>query len=135
MLSGAQTTTMATDVSPSSSPAPAPSGAYSAADAGALCVLVIGMAGSGKTSLVQRLNAALLAKGAAPYLVNLDPAVLHLPFGPNIDIRDTVNYKEVMRQYGPGEWSFTPKSMAAIRVWKIEIASVTGKQSRDKFLP
>ena len=42
---------------------------------------------------------------------------------------------QVMRQYGPGEWSFTPKSMAAIRVWKIEIASVTGKQSRDKFLP
>jgi GTPase SAR1 family protein len=63
---------------------------------------MIGMAGSGKTSLVQRLNSELHARGRAPYLVNLDPAVLHLPFGPHVDIRDTVNYKEVMRQYGLG---------------------------------
>ena len=42
---------------------------------------------------------------------------------------------QVMRHYAPGEWSFTPESMEAIRVWKIEIESVTGKQSRDKFLP
>jgi GTPase SAR1 family protein len=69
---------------------------------GPLCVLMIGMAGSGKTSLVQRLNAELRAAGREPYLVNLDPAVMHLPFGPHVDIRDTVNYKEVMRQYGLG---------------------------------
>jgi GTPase SAR1 family protein len=67
-----------------------------------MCVLMIGMAGAGKTALVQRLNAACRVKGQTPYLVNLDPAVLHLPFGANIDIRDTVNYKEVMRQYGLG---------------------------------
>jgi GPN-loop GTPase len=36
------------------------------------------------------------------YIVNLDPAVTHLPFGANIDIRDTVNYKEVMKQYALG---------------------------------
>lgn len=35
-------------------------------------------------------------------MVNLDPAVLEVPFEPNIDIRDTVNYKEVMKQYGLG---------------------------------
>lgn len=35
-------------------------------------------------------------------MVNLDPAVLDVPFTANIDIRDTVNYKEVMRQYKLG---------------------------------
>lgn len=36
------------------------------------------------------------------YVVNLDPAVMTLPFGANIDIRDTVRYKEVMKEYGLG---------------------------------
>jgi len=67
-----------------------------------MCVLIIGMAGAGKTALVQRMNASSRVNGQTPYLINLDPAVLHLPFGANIDIRDTVNYKEVMRQYGLG---------------------------------
>ena len=60
------------------------------------------MAGSGKTSLLQRLAAHLHEKGTPPYVVNLDPAVLNTPFESNIDVRDTINYKEVMRQYGLG---------------------------------
>ena len=66
------------------------------------CILVIGMAGSGKTTLMQRLNAHLHSEGRAPYVVNLDPAVHTLPFDANIDVRDTVKYKEVMSQYGLG---------------------------------
>lgn len=35
--------------------------------------------------------------------MNLDPAVTgELPFSASIDIRDTVNYKKVMSQYGLG---------------------------------
>ena len=60
------------------------------------------MAGSGKTSFVQRIHAHLHQKERPTYLVNLDPAVYQVPFDPNIDIRDTVNYKEVMKQYGLG---------------------------------
>ncbi|XP_064911397.1 GPN-loop GTPase 1 isoform X2 [Columba livia] len=63
-----------------------------------VCVLVLGMAGSGKTTLVQRLAAQLHAQRCPPYVINLDPAVRELPFPANIDIRDTVNYKEVMKQ-------------------------------------
>jgi GTPase SAR1 family protein len=60
------------------------------------------MAGSGKTTLMQRINAeAHLAKRPS-YVINLDPAVVHVPYGANIDIRETVNYKEVMKQYGLG---------------------------------
>ncbi|KAI7863884.1 hypothetical protein BDF14DRAFT_1988257 [Spinellus fusiger] len=65
-------------------------------------ILCIGMAGSGKTTFMQRINAHLHAKKTPPYVVNLDPAVGQLPFTANIDIRDTVNYQEVMKQYNLG---------------------------------
>lgn len=68
----------------------------------AVAVLVIGMAGSGKTTLMHRLNLHMLEKGLRGYYVNLDPAVKTVPFGANIDIRDTVNYKEVISQYNLG---------------------------------
>ncbi|XP_060607514.1 GPN-loop GTPase 1-like [Ruditapes philippinarum] len=66
------------------------------------CVIVLGMAGSGKTTFVQRIVGHLHANKTPPYVINLDPAVHEVPFPANIDIRDTVNYKEVMKQYGLG---------------------------------
>nr|XP_044627771.1 GPN-loop GTPase 1 [Equus asinus] len=67
-----------------------------------MCLLVLGMAGSGKTTFVQRLTGHLHSQGSPPYVINLDPAVHEVPFPANIDIRDTVKYKEVMKQYGLG---------------------------------
>uniref|UniRef100_A0A1A7WKH3 GPN-loop GTPase n=1 Tax=Iconisemion striatum TaxID=60296 RepID=A0A1A7WKH3_9TELE len=67
-----------------------------------VCLIVLGMAGSGKTTFVQRLTAHLHSMKSPPYVINLDPAVHEVPFPANIDIRDTVNYKEVMKQYGLG---------------------------------
>ena len=63
-----------------------------------ICLIVLGMAGSGKTSFVQRINSHLHIKKEKPYVINLDPACHELPYPCNIDIRDTVNYKEVMKQ-------------------------------------
>ena len=60
------------------------------------------MAGSGKTTWVQRFNATLHMKKKRPYVINLDPAVLDVPYPCNIDIRDSVKYKEVMKQYSLG---------------------------------
>lgn len=57
--------------------------------------IVMGMAGSGKTTLLQRLNLYTSEMGIKSYFINLDPAVKQVPFGASIDIRDTVNYKEV----------------------------------------
>mmetsp|Transcript_14740 Transcript_14740/g.48342 ORF Transcript_14740/g.48342 Transcript_14740/m.48342 type:complete len:346 (+) Transcript_14740:3-1040(+) len=81
------------------------------------CVLVIGMAGSGKTSLMQRLNAFLHAKSTPPYLMNLDPAVSELPYAANVDIRDTVHYKRVMKEYnlGPNGGILTSANLFATR--------------------
>ena len=51
---------------------------------------------------MQRLALHGQTNGVPPYLINLDPAVKNLPYGPHIDIRDTVDYKQVMSQYGLG---------------------------------
>lgn len=61
-------------------------------------IITLGLAGSGKTTFIQRLNSYLHTNNKPPYIVNIDPAVSHLPFEANIDIRDTVNYEEVMKQ-------------------------------------
>jgi GTPase SAR1 family protein len=66
-----------------------------------VCVL-IGMAGSGKTTLLQRLNAHVHTHKIPSYIINLDPAVTTIPYNANIDIRDSLNYKEVMKQYNLG---------------------------------
>uniref|UniRef100_A0A0W0F6H3 GPN-loop GTPase n=1 Tax=Moniliophthora roreri TaxID=221103 RepID=A0A0W0F6H3_MONRR len=65
-----------------------------------VAVITIGMAGAGKSTFVQRINSYLHSQDPPkpPYILNLDPAVTHVPFDANIDIRDTVNYQEVMKQ-------------------------------------
>ncbi|KAK9932863.1 hypothetical protein M0R45_020085 [Rubus argutus] len=65
-------------------------------------IIVVGMAGSGKTTFLHRLVAHTHESNIRGYVMNLDPAVMTLPFGANIDIRDTVKYKEVMKQFNLG---------------------------------
>lgn len=65
-------------------------------------VLLIGMAGSGKSTWMHRLVVRLQSQSKRVYTVNLDPAVRNLAYPVNIDIRDTVNYKEVMKRFGLG---------------------------------
>lgn len=60
------------------------------------------MLGSGKTSFLNRLVCQTYESKKCGYVLNLDPAVMSLPFAANIDIRDTVKYKEVMKQYNLG---------------------------------
>lgn len=60
------------------------------------------MAGSGKTTFVQKLSEHLYEETRPGYLINLDPACHDMPYPANIDIRDTINYKRVMKEYGLG---------------------------------
>jgi len=75
------------------------------------------MAGSGKSSLMQRIGAHVASTQTPSYLVNLDPAVSKVQFKANIDIRDALNYKEVMRQYnlGPNGGILTSLNLFATR--------------------
>ncbi|WCJ23279.1 GPN-loop GTPase QQT2 [Euphorbia peplus] len=65
-------------------------------------IIVVGMAGSGKTTFMHRLVYHTQATNLRGYVLNLDPAVMSLPYGANIDIRDTVRYKKVMKQFNLG---------------------------------
>lgn len=49
-----------------------------------VCLIVLGMAGSGKTTFVSKLDSYLRQHKRAPYLVNLDPACKNMPYKPNI---------------------------------------------------
>ncbi|KAL5337931.1 hypothetical protein BJX70DRAFT_368067 [Aspergillus crustosus] len=84
-------------------------------------VVCVGMAGSGKTTFMQRINSHLHSKKQPPYVLNLDPAVHSVPFEPNIDIRDAINYKEVMKQYnlGPNGGILTSLNLYATKVDQI----------------
>lgn len=71
-------------------------------DKKATCLIVLGMAGSGKTTFVQKLSEHLYENDTPGYLINLDPACHDMPYPANIDIRDTINYKKVMKEYELG---------------------------------
>jgi len=67
---------------------------------------------------MQQINAHLHGKKEPPYVMNLDPAVTHMPYDSNIDIRDSVNYKEVMKQYnlGPNGGILTSLNLFATKI-------------------
>lgn len=64
--------------------------------------LVVGLAGSGKSTVTSCLKACSEARGVETYTINLDPAVKQVHYEPNIDIRDTIDYEAVRKQYGLG---------------------------------
>ena len=55
--------------------------------------------------------------------MNLDPAVMTLPYGANIDIRDTVRYKEVMKQFnlGPNGGILTSLNLFATKFDEVKV--------------
>lgn len=70
-------------------------------------------------------------EGKGCYVLNLDPAVLELPYEPNIDIRDTINYKDVMKEYtlGPNGAIITSLNLYATRF--DQVLSLVEKRAPD----
>lgn len=66
------------------------------------CYLVVGMAGSGKTTLISQLKNTFVENEKFPYIINLDPAVSFLPYDADFDIRNIIDYKETMKKYQLG---------------------------------
>lgn len=87
-----------------------------------IVILFVGMAGSGKSTLLQRVYAhTYYNTDKIPYVINLDPAVDTLGYEPHLDIRDTVNYKQVMKQYelGPNGAIITSLNLFATKIDQI----------------
>jgi len=74
--------------------------------------VVVGMAGSGKTTFCQRLYSWISQENckidkktglnSSIFSMNLDPAVINAKMPLNIDIRDSVDYYETMEKYNLG---------------------------------
>lgn len=65
-------------------------------------IVIVGTAGSGKSTLTSALLNYFLDNEANAVAVNLDPAVEVLPYTPDLDVRDYVSIIELMKEgYGP----------------------------------
>lgn len=84
-------------------------------------IIILGMAGSGKTSFVNKLEEVLIQKEKENYLINLDPAVYDCLYEPNLDIRDTIKYKQVMESYnlGPNGAIITSLNLFSTNIHKV----------------
>lgn len=74
---------------------------------------------------MHRLVSHTIMSNKRGYVVNLDPAVMSLPFGANIDIRDTVRYKEVMKEFnlGPNGGILTSLNLFSTKFDEVKLIS------------
>lgn len=100
-----------------------------------ICLIILGMAGSGKTTFVQRIASFLHAKQTPPYIINLDPACHSVPFPANIDIRDTVKYKDIMKKFqlGPNGGIITSLNLFSTRFDQV-LQLIDKNSSKCKFV-
>lgn len=77
-------------------------------------MFILGTAGSGKSSLTAALYEWLRDQGQSTMTVNLDPAAVALPYDPDVDIRESVDYDRVMAQMGLGPNAALIKSVREI---------------------
>jgi GTPase SAR1 family protein len=85
-------------------------------------IFVAGTAGSGKSLLTSALRDWYVRKSANAITVNLDPGVLNLPYVPDVDIRDMIDFEEVMQTYklGPNGALILAADLIATRLSEIQ---------------
>ena len=65
-------------------------------------IFFVGMAGSGKSSLVGNFKEWLKLNEQNAIAVNLDPGVINLPYNPDIDVRTQISLEDIMGKYQLG---------------------------------
>jgi GTPase SAR1 family protein len=95
---------------------------------------IVGAAGSGKSSLTHAFKLWMDRMGYNAAAVNLDPGVAHLPYSPDIDIREWFVLSDIMEEYGlgPNGAQIVAADLMALRSG--EIKSQTQDLSSDYFL-
>ena len=95
-------------------------------------LIVLGMAGSGKTTFVEKLEEEIAEKDKESYIINLDPAVMDTLYEPNLDIRDTIKYKDVMtsNNLGPNGAILTSLNLFSTSIDKA-ITTIEKKNNLD----
>jgi len=85
-------------------------------------VYFIGTAGSGKSTLTHNFQKWMEMRSLDAVTVNLDPGAENLPYEPDVDIRDWISLKEVMRAYklGPNGAQIACADMLALNTSDIK---------------
>lgn len=65
-------------------------------------IVIAGTAGSGKSTLTSAFGDWLESMNLPVVRVNLDPAAEDTPYSPNVDVREYVNIRDVMRRFNLG---------------------------------
>ncbi|MFB0502343.1 MAG: ATP/GTP-binding protein [Candidatus Bathyarchaeia archaeon] len=65
-------------------------------------MFIIGTAGSGKSMLTSSYGNWLRTEKQNVALANFDPGALHLPYTPDLDVRDFISIENIMDEYGLG---------------------------------
>ncbi len=65
-------------------------------------LFIVGTAGSGKSLLTSALASWYSDKGAHAVSANLDPGTLNLPYEPDVDIREMIDFQTIMNSYQLG---------------------------------
>ena len=65
-------------------------------------IFLTGTAGAGKSLLTTKIKEYYAKNSAFPATLNLDPGVGHLPYSPDVDVRDYVDINSIMEEYALG---------------------------------
>ena len=65
-------------------------------------IFLTGTAGAGKSLLTSKIKEYYAKNSAFPATLNLDPGVGHLPYSPDVDVRDYVDINSIMEEYALG---------------------------------
>lgn len=84
-------------------------------------VVVLGTAGSGKTTVSKNLKDYLLDHGLDAAVINMDPAVEYLPYEPDVDVRDYVNVSDLIERLGlgPNGALIAATDMLALKIYEL----------------
>ncbi len=95
---------------------------------------LVGAAGSGKSTLTHGLKLWMDRMGYDAATINLDPGVEHLPYSPDIDVREWFVLSEIMEEYGlgPNAGQIVAADMIALRSG--ELKELVDEANSDYFL-
>jgi len=85
-------------------------------------VYIIGTAGSGKSTLTASFKKWMSLRSLDAITVNLDPGAEHLPYDPDVDIRDWISLEEVMEtnELGPNGAQVVCADMIALNTGEVQ---------------
>jgi GTPase SAR1 family protein len=97
-------------------------------------IVVCGFAGSGKSTFVSGFADKSLQDGTRTFIINLDPAVEgKLSCEPDIDIRDTVDYEQVMQDGDMGPNGAILTCLNLFLLEQMDTLAATLQENKDTY--